>query len=721
MQSASAVLLWLSIGTAPLRAQTPLPPDLHQPKTPPVLNRLSSAQRITARLVQLEDQRNYNDEEFAKYFRFGHAGIRRRVALAVGRIGDPRGLGRLLDLMQDDGNPTVRAMAAFAVGEMEHADALERLVESSKNPRETVLVRGRIAEALGKIVRANPKKVTNTDDFVKLLNANLPEPKANLKAGSDEELAARLTITALLRIPAAQWIPPVAGLLKSSSPEVRRTAAIALARVVPAKFEAAGQTAAVSLFTEALKDSDPVVRSAAARIFAAKGIDLPTTELNKLLGDSESRVVVSAVRTLGGRGDSRVVTSLLAVADERLKVFAKIPAAERAQGDGLPVLLELATALGTLKAKEALPFLNQLRRLPTGRVGINPEVEVALAQIDAKSFFEFTPAEEPSAKDWQHVAGFCTGLGELASAEALQILIEIAEGKRFVGLDPRAMPDVLRALAKRKPEQLADILRAQLKAEDVLVRATAAELLADTPPSDDTFRLLSMAFTAAEKDGMNDAKLAILATLAKYNRTETATVLGSAFRDNDYLVRRQAADLLKTLNPEKTTAYETRVGINRVERDFKVYQKITTVPGTLNPQALVETTKGEFVIELFPEDAPLTVESFVTLAERNFFNGLTFHRVVPNFVIQGGDPRGDGNGGPGYQIRCEINQHLYQRGAVGMALSGKDTGGSQFFVCHSPQPHLDGGYTVFGNVVKGMEVVDRITRGDRILQVTIIQ
>jgi cyclophilin family peptidyl-prolyl cis-trans isomerase len=138
------------------------------------------------------------------------------------------------------------------------------------------------------------------------------------------------------------------------------------------------------------------------------------------------------------------------------------------------------------------------------------------------------------------------------------------------------------------------------------------------------------------------------------------------------------------------------------------------------PQAVIHTKRGLITLELFADEAPLTVDNFVTLARKGFFNGLTFHRVVPNFVIQGGDPRADGEGGPGYQIRCEINQQPYKRGTVGMALSGKDTGGSQFFITHAPQPHLDGGYTVFGQVVTGMEVVDQITRGDVIEKITIV-
>jgi cyclophilin family peptidyl-prolyl cis-trans isomerase len=118
-------------------------------------------------------------------------------------------------------------------------------------------------------------------------------------------------------------------------------------------------------------------------------------------------------------------------------------------------------------------------------------------------------------------------------------------------------------------------------------------------------------------------------------------------------------------------------------------------------------------------EAPLTSASFINLARRGYYNGLDFHRVVTNFVIQGGCPRGDGNGGPGYTLRCEIGQKPYGRGAVGMALSGKDTGGSQFFITHTPTPHLDGGYTLFGWVANGMDVVDRIRQGDKIDRIEI--
>jgi cyclophilin family peptidyl-prolyl cis-trans isomerase len=135
------------------------------------------------------------------------------------------------------------------------------------------------------------------------------------------------------------------------------------------------------------------------------------------------------------------------------------------------------------------------------------------------------------------------------------------------------------------------------------------------------------------------------------------------------------------------------------------------------PIARIETERGVVELELFAGDAPITVHNFVTLTQRGYFDGQRFHRVVPNFVVQGGDPRGDGSGGPGYAIRDELNRHRYLRGTLGMALSGPNTGGSQFFVTHSPQPHLDGGYTVFGQLIAGGDVLDRIVQGDRIVRV----
>jgi len=135
----------------------------------------------------------------------------------------------------------------------------------------------------------------------------------------------------------------------------------------------------------------------------------------------------------------------------------------------------------------------------------------------------------------------------------------------------------------------------------------------------------------------------------------------------------------------------------------------------MTKQATITFENGEkIIIELFPNEAPGTVANFEKLANEKFYDGVTFHRVIPGFVAQGGDPTGTGAGGPGYSIKCETegNPHKHVAGSLSMAHAGKDTGGSQFFLVHEPQPHLDGVHTVFGQVTEGMDVVLRIKQGD---------
>ncbi len=135
----------------------------------------------------------------------------------------------------------------------------------------------------------------------------------------------------------------------------------------------------------------------------------------------------------------------------------------------------------------------------------------------------------------------------------------------------------------------------------------------------------------------------------------------------------------------------------------------------------METTRGTIELDLYPQHAPLTVNNFVFLAREGFYDGLTFHRVIKDFVIQGGDPTGRGSGGPGYRFRDEVigNPLTHEAGVISMANAGPNTNGSQFFITHTPQPHLNGRHTVFGQVVNGMEVVYAIQQGDKMTKVTV--
>ncbi|RME54106.1 peptidylprolyl isomerase [Candidatus Woesearchaeota archaeon] len=141
-----------------------------------------------------------------------------------------------------------------------------------------------------------------------------------------------------------------------------------------------------------------------------------------------------------------------------------------------------------------------------------------------------------------------------------------------------------------------------------------------------------------------------------------------------------------------------------------------------NRFAIIKTDKGNIKFELFEKRAPITTKNFIDLAKKGFYNGLTFHRVIPGFVIQGGDPNGDGTGGPGYTIKDEFHPELKHdsKGIVSMANRGPNTGGSQFFITLNPQPHLDGKHSVFGKVVEGLDIIDKIQKGDVMKEVMIV-
>lgn len=183
-------------------------------------------------------------------------------------------------------------------------------------------------------------------------------------------------------------------------------------------------------------------------------------------------------------------------------------------------------------------------------------------------------------------------------------------------------------------------------------------------------------------------------------------ILTKNLKHTDYDIAKASADALKEITGKD---YESKITAPKYHTDFD-WNFIDNLGN--NKIATIRTSRGDIKIEMFTNIAPFTVQNFVKLGEKGFYNNTIFHRVVPNFVIQGGDPTGTGFGGPAYSIRSEFSPLPFDAYTVGMASSGKDTEGSQFFITHSPQPHLDGKYTLFGKVIEGFDVVDRIQIGD---------
>jgi cyclophilin family peptidyl-prolyl cis-trans isomerase len=336
----------------------------------------------------------------------------------------------------------------------------------------------------------------------------------------------------------------------------------------------------------------------------------------------------------------------------------------------------------------------------------SPVVRLAALQGFAKrdddSFLTVLSGLDPDP-EWSVRAGLAAVLATKDAERSLPRLTPMA-----ADTDARVIPAVLAALTKLKAPGIEKILLERLGSEDVGVRTAAATNLGELKTEGAVDALIA-AYKRGGADLVIDARAAALEALSKYGAAAAVPTLKAALQDKDWAVRVKAAELLKPLDPTIETATAIRPAPSSREINFG--NPAITSP-VFSPHVYIDTDKGTIEIELDVLDAPLTADNFMALARKGYFDGLAFHRVVPNFVVQGGDPRGDGDGGPGYTIRDELNQEPYLRGTVGMALAWRDTGGSQFFITHSPQPHLDARYTVFGRVVAGMDVVDAINQPD---------
>jgi cyclophilin family peptidyl-prolyl cis-trans isomerase/HEAT repeat protein len=709
---------------------------------------------VLVKIVKAEDERRY-DKTLEDLIKNPNSNVRARAILAAGRIGDERAVPMLSKMVGSlSRNPEVDAMAAFALGEIESIKAADSILVAIRDGKLFPQVRARAIEAAGKIAAANPNEPKSKELGEAILDA-LDAEDANPKSQSREVIL--LGLTAILRVRPEEGNVVAAKFLTNLDARIRADAANTLTRL-------RAKNANEALRAMLLSDADAVARANAARALgAAEDKESFQILLDAATEDEDQRVRVSAIRALGALKDAKAADKLL---ERGEKLMAVYKTAKLANPPEKNELLEIATVLGRLlpntNDKKAVGFLKKLREADKYT---SSETEIAFARVAPETYIN-SILDEPGEvlnEDWRANSAAFQGLGEIANLpankendaikSAARLLLVRLIGSWF-NSDARtkangdaqlAVPDLLRAFAAFKSENTSNILRPIFEIEkDLFIRAAVAEILADQPASKENVEALKAAFSKSlvtDKD-YNDAQLAILDALFKLDKKESVGTLLTALNAPDYLVRKKAFELLRTKDLEKDSPGISALLANAAAKKKNQLVPYSPVFGTklgsilntnadylravsrknASTRAILTTEKGVFTIDLFPEDAPLTVDNFIKLARSGYFNGLTVHRVVPNFVMQDGDPRGDGNGGPGWEIRCELNMFSYERGMVGMALSGKDTGGSQWFVTHSPQPHLDGGYTIFGRVNESdMKIVDAITRGDKIVNVKIIE
>jgi len=665
MRRTIAVALFLA-GCKLIVPSQPAPPPPAQPAEPFGLSVAEEAQ-----ILRLEDRREFDAELVSDWLHRVNAPHRARMALALGRIGqhtfvDANGNGQrdagehqagvdALAPLVTDPDPNVRATAAFALGQIGDVAAADSLLMLVRDRDGTV--GGEAVEAMSRLAPRLPLA-----SYAPWTN----DPRVGIRARA---------IKFLFRYKSDEALGIAAGALDAASAEIRRDAAYALTRraYAPARQR-------LELL---INDPDVATRAYVARALGQIASPESLPLLANALLDPHPWVRTNALAAL-----SRIATKT-PHAIEREEMSKDVLRLVGLSDDPDPGTR--ATLIDLLGAYAVKSEVARGRLLEIAANASRWDRELAAAAI-AKWLGDekLLPAD---MSDWAKVRVLETST-PLAEAMRARWAHDSSTLVRFT---------VLNTIPDENVDANIALIRAALDDPDPVVRGYALDRFAHSAATDKP-----AVFAAAEKharnDKQNDARVAAVRGISD------EAALRALLNDSDPVVRRAAADLIE----EKLGKPRPQFTPLPVERPAAEYAEI--VEWSRRPHtATIRMPRGAVEIALTSQAAPMTTWNFAKLANAHYFDGSTFMRVVPNFVVQGGDPRNDQEGGPGYAIRDEINMQKYTRGAVGMALSGPDTGGSQFFITHSPQPHLDGGYTIFGYVTAGMSaVVDQIERGDRV-------
>ena len=623
-----------------------------------------------ARLIRIEDTRRIEAAFLDSALRAPDASVRRAAALAAGRVG-ARAHAAALRTLTSDPDARVSAAAFYALGLIRDTAAVTL---AAAGLRGTSDVASEAAWLLGEVGEAG--------------RAVLSAVAVDSALDSHRRGPAILALARLRPPPVLPLLP----LLGDADTAIAWRAAYVVSR--------ARSAAAVSAMIAATASASPMVRDYAARGLARSltGDSLGPRALDalrRLVADPDARVRVTAVRVLGAYGapaGSAIATALR---------------------DADPAVRVTAAGVAHVALDSSASAWNEAWRSDTGFL-----VRRALAEAGARRGM-LRDAWQSWRGDahWQRRAAAATldGLGPASTAlHRLDTGLRDADGRVRA-----AATEALAALVDSAgvAEPVRRRLRSVLLDPDFVTRATALGALAKRASVEDLVASLG-SYAVASRDADLDARLAFWTLTDSALRVHGSTLpdsvaraLSAILRPTEPLERSRAASITRF------AAWRDSTGEPREDAWYRARAREAISPSS--PIARIESERGTIELALFAAEAPVTVHNFVSLARRGYFDGQRFHRVVPNFVVQAGDPRGDGNGGPGYAIRDELNPHRYVRGTLGMALSGPNTGGSQFFVTHAPQPHLDGGYTVFGQLRSGGQVLDRILQGDRIVRITI--
>lgn len=640
-----------------------------------------------APILMAEDARRWEEGLYRRGLEHSDPLVRKKAALAVGRLKDPRGTPLLVAHLNDP-DSSVQTEIMFALGVLQDTAAVGPIM--ARFGERPGLWRETAQEGITALAKLNDPRVAPF--FSGILRRTQP-----LTVDSVPVVVTQVA-RELWRLgngaPVADLIP----FLRDTLIELRQAALFSVARVRP-------PLAAPELLL-ALRDEIPLLRSWAARAMTKAyadtvglAADAVISALRRLLADQDDGVRINALRALGSfrlPELSETIAPLLSDPDVNTRVQAAVT---------------LGQTGGESAAKSLAEILDS--REPWS---VRREALLALARVDSTRFLTAVTRWSGSA-DWRDRSVAAEGFAAMgAPAHPSRPSLDRERDSRVIAATLQAWngsgePDAALAAAARK----------YLSHADAAVRSVAADVLARMQdPADITSLVAAWRLTA--RDSFPEAALSILAALDTIATKDPATAarveqefLGAVPRPQSYLLRQWAEASWPAAAERWGESFPVETG--RTLEDYRELARRYVVGNEPSryPHVFIETEQRALIeLELFGPDAPLTVANFLLLVDRHFFDGNSWHRVVPNFVVQDGDRRGDGWGGSPGVIRDEINRRRYGANVLGMALSGPDTGTSQWFITHSPQPHLDGTYTVFGRVVSGNGALKRVSQGDRI-------
>ncbi len=648
--------------------------------------------RTEAMLIRLESMR-VDPVDLAPFVNDADPDVRARTAIALGRLRNPSTLNKL-DTLSKDADESVRLAAAQGLGQTSGSRYIvqrQLAIESSHEVRTALL------NALG--LQGNAWDI---DKLLESAQQTVDEDHSAEEVAAAAEALGQMAVRGIRTVEIERVCRVLLDLLRRTSNEVRESAAFSLARIRPANLNAKDSTALIHAA------HDEGIASIKSHLIRASGaLRYAHGERDELLTDamqhSAPSVRISVARTAPGIGWNGV-TTLVEDPDPGVAIAA-IEAVGR-----MPTIDRLVL-LGPIVRSGALLEQNPSKAIDSRLA----KAVAALSALDVPAIWW----ENDTARYNRVQNGLLPSLTQYMSEErsplirraATAIATDPANLLRLANNDPDT--GVRTAAANRLLGGSGSYIRAMrlLNSNDEMVRATATDWLQDNPNPKSEAALLNLVATSKSPTLVQSSTMALAKHFAnlkprKRKSLGASNLLPGLLGHDDAGVRNAAVELAKVLK-----IWPNFIEYSPPPIDIAAISEIRS--------AVITTKYGDAVIELYPEHAPLTVRNFARLADAGFYDSLTFHRVIPDFVVQGGDPRGDGLGGPDYTIPDEINELPYREGTIGMALSGPDTGGSQWFVTLSPQPHLDGRYTVFGQVTQGLHVFRSIHAGDQIENISI--